>query len=236
MVSMRRILLIHILHPMQPRPSSFEAPHKGIRSFFGSILKLAGNADHNDPAEIESLCSSCEELFELLHLHASDENAVMLAHLDRKAPGASEHDRNDHDRLETMQAELEQLVKEIRKGPVQLIQLTKLYSGLSLLFAEHLEHMHEEETVTQKLLWEHFTDEELFAMRGEIMQRLGADRMLKWWKHIIPAMRRTERAMMLNAVFGQAPPPFVERVKALLPEWLGEKEWQRTQELMLQPA
>jgi hypothetical protein len=221
---------------MQPRPSSFEAPHKGIRSFFGSILKLAGNADHNDPQELETLCSSCEELFELLHLHASDENAVMLTQMDRKAPGASEHDRGDHDRLEAMQAELEQMVKEIRKGPVQPTQLNKLYSGLSLLFSEHLEHMHEEETVTQELLWQHFTDEELFAMRGEIMQRLGPDRMLKWWKHIIPAMRRTERAMMLKGMMAQAPPPMVEKVSAAMAGILGEAEWRRTQELMLQPA
>jgi hypothetical protein len=221
---------------MQPRPSSFEAPHKGIRAFFGSVLKAAGNADHNDPQEIDALCTNCEELFELLHLHASDENGVVLTHLDRKVAGASEHDRNDHDRLEKMQADLELLVKEIRKGPVQVQQLNKLYAGLSLLFSEHLEHMHEEETVTQELLWQHFTDEELFAMRGEIMQRLGPDRMLKWWKHIMPALRRSERAMMLGAVFAQAPPPFVEKVKALLPKWLGEKEWQRTQELMLQPA
>lgn len=221
---------------MQPRPSSFVPPHKAIRSFFGTVIKAAGKADHNDPQEIDALCTNCEELFELLHIHANDENGVMLTHLDRKVPGASEHDRNDHARLEEMQAELEELVKEIKTGPVELSQLDRLYAGLSLLFSEHLEHMHEEETVTQELLWQHFTDEELFAMRGEIMQRLGPDRMLKWWKHIMPAMRRTERAMTLKAMMAQAPPPVIEKVNALMPVILGEHEWQRTQALMLQPA
>jgi hypothetical protein len=67
-----------------------------------------------------------------------------------------------------------------------------------LFHSQYLEHIFEEETVTELFLQQYFTDEELIGHRNTVMQRLSFPVLLLWLKYIIPAQREEESLGMLS--------------------------------------
>jgi len=95
------------------------------------------------------------------------------------------------------------------------------YDSLNKFIAVYLQHLDREDNVTQTLLWQYFTDQELMAMSGQIQSSNAPDLMLTWLKYILPALPHHERQMMFGGMRQMAPPPFVEAAlgvaKAVLP-------------------
>ena len=214
------------------RPSNFVAPHKALRSFFSSTLTRAGNTDHTHAEQVRQLIAQCRELFGLLHIHATNENNILLARLDERAPGSGDQDLDDHDELAEMQVDLEQQLDLLETVGASPESLEVLYTGLGKFFSMHLEHMYDAEMLTQKLLWHYFSDEELAAMRVQVIKQLKFDQLMVWFKHMFPAMRPQERAGMLVAFLGSAPPPVAEKATAVIRAALGDAEWDRTRSLI----
>lgn len=217
---------------MMNRPPVFAAPHKALRACFCKTLTRASNTDHTQAEQVQQLVAQCRELFSLLILHVTEENNVTLAQLDERAPGAGEHDRNDHEELERTQAGLEEQLDQLEQADATAERLERLYDGLGKLFGMHLEHMHGEETLTQNMLYDHFTDAELDGMRMTIIKQMSFDQMMIWFKHMIPAMRPQERVGMLTGFFASAPPPAVEKATEVIRTALGDVEWERTRLLL----
>jgi len=214
------------------RPPVFAAPHKALRACFCKTLASASSTDHTQAEQVQQLIAQCRELFKLLHVHVTEENNVTLAQLDERAPGAGEHDRNDHVELENVQEMLEEQLAQIESEGATAERLDQLYAGLGVLFGMHLEHMHGEETLTQNLLYDHFTDAELGGMRDTIIKQMSFDQLLIWMKHMMPAMRPQERVGMLTGFFASAPLPAVEQATAVIRAALGDAEWERTRLLL----
>lgn len=213
------------------RPSTFAAPHKALRSAFCEALTRAGNTDHTNTLQVQKMIGQCRDLFSLLQIHVTDENNIMLAQLDERSAGAGENDRNDHYVLEHYQTKLEEQLGHLANAATAE-GMEDFYAGLGKLFGMHLEHMYEEETVTQQLLWDHFTDAELAAMRVRIIQQLNFDQLMTWFKYMFPAMRPHERAGMLNGFLASAPPPVAEKATEVIRTALGDAEWDRTRLLL----
>lgn len=209
---------------MTNRPSSFIAPHKGLRLLFADVLVLAGRTDPGDATVLSDLLAKVRVLFLLLELHADDENAVILARLDERLPDAGDHDRGDHERLEALQARLHKVIEAIERSPTA-VHLDALYTGLQDLFAQHLLHMREEETVTQLRLWQMFSDAELSGMRATIMARLGPERSLLWLTWILPALRSEEARPLLNGVLAGPDDAFRERALSAVRKAVGPVRW-----------
>lgn len=220
-------------HHLMSRPPVFAAPHKALRACFCTTLTRASSTDHTQAEQVLQLLAQCRELFNLLHVHVTEENNVTLTRLDERAPGSGEHDRNDHEELELTQATLEGQLADLEQEGATAERLERLYDGLGKLFGMHLEHMHGEETVTQNMLWDHFTDEELNAMRVTIMKQMSFDQMLTWFKYMFPAMRPQERVGMLTGFLASAPPPLAEKATEVIHSVLGDAEWERTQALLV---
>lgn len=210
------------------RVKLFEAAHKGLRNALSKFSFLVGKADFNNPNDIYILYPLGKDLFMMLRTHANDENSIVLAELEVKVPGSSKHDMDDHEKLEGDQDRLEELLDEIKdmssKGKDASGLGAELYINFVKFHGEYLIHTHEEETVTQHLLWENFTDAEIHAMRGKIIARFTPESFEKWQSFIFPSITHAARVQMLSGIKANAPGQF-PRLMAMAEKFLPADEF-----------
>lgn len=222
------------------RFSSFTTPHKGIRNFLSQLTVQAGSSDYTDAQEMAMLQERLEEAMELLEEHAQVENEIVLAALEERAPGSGAHDQEGHRKLHQMQDMLLAKMKAITATGISPEEATRLgselYQGIGLLFAEHLEHMAEEETATQNLLWQHFTDAELLQVQGRIISSMKPDLLLKWWAYILPAQSHTERVKLMAGLHSSTPASFFEQVLGVVQKNLSAPAYEKLLAALAVPA
>jgi hypothetical protein len=201
------------------RISLVTTPHKGIRFAFPLLSVKAGSLDYTDKKAVAELKKELVEFGGLLEEHAELENKFILKNLEERVPGSARHDEADHEQLEFLQEQLMaklELILSPTTAPAEAPALGyAFYQDLCMLHAAHLEHMMEEETVTQQLMWQHFSDEELLAIHGQIMACIPPPMMLAWSKYILPAMNPAEREAMLKGIQAGAPAPFFEQIMSI---------------------
>jgi hemerythrin-like domain-containing protein len=177
----------------------FSAPHKEIRKTMSAFLVLAGQTNFKNEKAIEKLKFAGNEMFFLLTSHAETEDKIVLNALEMKLPGASEHDKNDHVKIHQLQHKLEVQLNRLSTSVTEN-EAHEFYLKFASFFSLYLEHIDEEETVTQKLIWENFSTEEQMAIRTSIVAKMKPETYAIWLKHIIPAQNETENLAMLGAV------------------------------------
>lgn len=196
------------------RVKLFEAAHKGLRNALGKFSFMLGKADYNNTGDVNRLHNAGKDMFMLLRTHANDENTIVLAELEEKVPGSSKHDMDDHEKLEEEQDRLEELLDEIKdvslKGEDASGLGAELYIGFEKFHGDYLLHTYEEETVTQRMLWEHFTDQEIHGMRGRIIARFTPEAFEKWQGYILPSIPHQDRFVMFNGLKANAPEQFTK--------------------------
>lgn len=219
---------------MTSRMKSFDVPHKGIRNGLSQLSLLSGKTDYHNPSEVSHLNTLGKEVFLLLNTHAQDENDVSLKHLEEKMKGASHHDMEEHVRLHAMQSRLEELLDEIADNASKNVDVSdtgsRFYSDLSDFYSEYLHHMSEEERITQQLLWDNFTDQELAQHRAEIMKNLPASTLFLWFKYVAPAQSHQERAGLFKGFKQNAPANLFHEAMNVLRSVLSEKEFRELSE------
>lgn len=193
------------------RIRSFATPHKGLRNVISKFAFRLGQTDFSDAAALQQLKDLGHEMFTLLNDHVHTENEHTLRHLEQRAPGSSAHDREDHEKLDHIQDELQLQLQQLT-GKESPEEMHDFYLRFTLFQSQYLEHTHEEEVVTERLLQKHFSDDELMQHRQAIMKRISPEVLLLWLKYTIPAQRLDESVGMLSGLKTNAPPPFFERV------------------------
>jgi hypothetical protein len=216
---------------MENRIKPYDVPHKGLRNALSQLSLLAGKTNFADVKEVELFYQLGTEVFQLLNIHAEDENSVTLAELESRCPGSSQHDMDDHEALHITQHKLEVLLENIyadsKTGKDITAEGAEFYLSFSEFQSIYLEHTAEEERVTQPLLWKHFTDEELIGHRGKIMSKMPPEILLKWFRFVIPAQSHPERVGMLTGVKKMAPPPFFAAAMELAQKGISSQEFDK---------
>jgi hypothetical protein len=207
------------------RIRSFAAPHKGLRYLIAKFASCLGHADFGNPAQLTALKQSGQEMFTLLDDHVHTENEHTLKHLEERVPGASGHDVADHEKLEAIQSSLAQKLSGFT-GMETADEIHTFYLDFSLFQSQYLEHIFEEETVTELLLQQHFSDEELIRHRNDTMQRLPFPILLLWLKYIVPAQREEESLGMLSGFKANAPLAAYEQVMASIKTELDSERYE----------
>ena len=177
----------------------FSAPHKALRRTMAAFSVLAGQTNFNNNEAIEKLKTMGNEMFLLLSSHANTEDKIILNALEAKLPGSSDHDKQDHIKIEKLQHELEVLLNNLNTS-VTADEAYDFYLKFAAFHSLYLEHTNEEEMVTQELIWEYFTNEEQLGMRASIIAKMKPEVYAIWLKHIIPAQNETENLAMLGAI------------------------------------
>lgn len=211
------------------RMKTFSVPHKGLRNALAQVSLLAGNTDYTNPEAINKLSLLCADVFGILTIHATDEDEVILAELETRLPGSTQHDMEDHRKIHAAQHALEEQIALMSQGARSGKDVTEegaaFYLGWSEFQAAYLEHIAEEERVTQYQLWEHFTDEELMGHRVKIMQKNPPETLLTWFRFVIPAQNHEERMGLFGGFKKMAPEPFFDQGMAVVQQVLSPEEF-----------
>jgi hypothetical protein len=211
---------------------SFAAPHKGLRNVISKFAFHLGQTHFGDASALQRLKILGEEMFTLLNDHVRTENEHTLRHLEERAPGASAHDRDDHERLDEIQNNLQRQLMKFT-GSELPEQMHSFYLNFTLFQSRYLEHTHEEETVTELLLQQHFSDDELTEHRQTIMKKLEPATLLLWLKYIIPAQQADESLGMLKGLKANAPEAFFNRVMQTLKKEMEQETYQKLEEKLM---
>ncbi|HSZ85415.1 MAG TPA: hypothetical protein VK787_05255 [Puia sp.] len=211
------------------RTKTYEVSHKGLRNALSQISLLAGKTNFSDTREVEVLFELGRNVFKILSIHAADEDEVTLAELEKRCPGCSQHDKEDHQEIHIAQSKVEKLLAKIyadsKAGKDVSEDGAEFYLAWSEFQSTYLEHTAEEERITQLLLWHHFTDEELASHRVRIMQKNPPEILLIWFRFVIPAQSHNERVGLLSGFKKMALPPFFEQGIVVIKQFLTEKEF-----------
>jgi hypothetical protein len=209
----------------------FTPIHKAIRSM---IYNVGGRLQTNDFADVDAsgpLLADLEHEFStamssgcvlcLLHHHASDEEKEVF-------PPVSKHDSElvqglieDHHDLARRLGVITKMAREIPKMPRPK---ERVQSGIALnqaaneFFAAYMSHMNREEEKLVPLMREHFTDDQMRAMRGAIMGAMPRERLAVILRWMLPSLNVEELTAMLGGMKAGGPPEVIRFVSGVASE------------------
>lgn len=213
----------------------FSAPHKTLRKTMAAFLVLAGQTNFKNKKAIEKLKITGKEMFFLLTSHAETEDKIILSLLESKFPGASEHDKLDHLKIEKLQHELE-INLNLLSTSVTDNEAHEFYLKFASFFSLYLEHINEEETVTQKLIWENLSVDEQLGIHKTIVAKMNPETYLIWMKHMFPAQNEKENLAMLAAIQQNMPAERFAALMELLENNMAEKDFSSLKIQLAVPA
>lgn len=193
------------------RLNPYLLPHKGLRYLLGKVSFLAGNLDQTKAEEVKKLKVLSNELFYLLEQHAHVEDHVILPDLEKRCPGSTVENHEEHAYLEGLVTELEQKVNALEAGNSPKI-FFDFFLDLSEFHSKYLAHMIFEERMVLQLIWENYSDEELIHQHHSIVSSFTPEKILRWFKYIIPALDPSERIMALAGLKANAPKAFFDQL------------------------
>jgi hypothetical protein len=187
------------LRPLDP-------PHKGIRNALSQLSLKAGSTAAGDENGVNDLVSLAVDVLDFIDEHAAFEDKYILEPLDERVPGSSVADHAAHQQLEVRVQQLRQQLATLTASPNQA-DIDTFYTDISLFQAAYLVHMAQEEASTERLMMEHFSDEELIGHQIAIMGETSFESLLRMFRFIAPARRLDENLQVLHAFRANAPEP-----------------------------
>jgi hypothetical protein len=216
------------------RPQLFDTPHKALRLAFSQLLTQAGKTDFAQLRDAVALKNKMVEVFSLVKSHSHHEDDICFAELDKLAPHATDHDREEHIRLHHRLDDLTNIIKTIsdciKMGQDERTAGRTLYTELCNLHAEMLIHMMEEERDTQPIFWKFMPDEALGAFEAQIMASMTPEMSALWLRYIIPSLPYADLVGMFTGMRAAAPPFVFEGNMRLAQEVLTAAEYEILEE------
>jgi hypothetical protein len=206
------------------KEKSYAASHKGLRNILSKFSLLAGKTNYADIKQVEKLKKLGDDMFFLLTHHLHTENEDLLKPLEEKVPGASVHDLNDHERLEKIQTDIATQLSKL-DGTQDEETGHLFYLSFTNFQSQYLEHILQEELVTENLLLDNFTGEELQKNSMRIMQKVEFPVLLLSLKYIIPAQTENENLKILRAFKTNAPKEAFEAVLNIIKPEMSDNEY-----------
>lgn len=198
--------------------------HKGLRAFMAHTLVRVGRLD---PHDADDMAEAAEELRALLDIcagHLKHENEIIHRAIEARRPGASAAIADQHQDHEEDIAALRVLLE---RAPGSDEGAHALYHALAAFVAHNLQHMEQEETVHNAVLWECYSDEEIQAIEHQIHASVQPHQMQLALRWMLPHMSPAERAALLRGMRHNAPAPAFEGMLGLVRPLLGGRDWRK---------
>lgn len=146
----------------------YRQAHGRLRRVFATVLGRSVRVEPHS-ANYCQLAIHLSALLDLYVAHQSEEDMWLHAPLRQVAPRALlAFDTEHEDQLEAIAA-MRPLLAELEQGTTQAASISReLELRLSHFIAESLAHMADEETTLTRVLWQHFTDEQLRSFASQL--------------------------------------------------------------------
>jgi hypothetical protein len=176
---------------------TLDPPHKGLRNALSKLAFTLGKTNFCNKDSVEKLKTMAGEVFHILKDHTQTENKFILAPLEKRNPGSTNHYLYDHDQIDQMETTLFERFNALN-GEQSNEDGHLLYLDFCQFQSIYLAHINEEDSILESKLQIHFTTEELMQHQIEIMKEMSFDTLLLWFKYIAPARRPEENAQVLS--------------------------------------
>jgi hypothetical protein len=207
-----------------PRLDLYALIHKALRAYMTHTLLRVGRLDPTDAQELAEVGDEVRVLLDFCASHVEHENQIVHVAMEARAPGCTAAISADHEHHEQAIAALRALNAALPTDPQAA---ARLYHALAAFVAENLDHMAEEETRHNAVLWAHFDDHELLEIQHRIHQRIDAWQMQLAMRWMLPHLNPAERAAVLGGVRQSAPADafagLLDMVRPLLPQ----RDWRK---------
>lgn len=210
------------------RVNIYGFPHKGLRNALGQLSLSLGNLDIDNQEAIKTVVDQSLEISELLKLHLQSEESHVLPHLEREAPGSTQHNHEDHENMERLEKDMISTILELTENASQE-NVEKAYNKTNLFIREYFRHMDEEETDMNQIIWKYFSDMQILEWQGKILSTLTPEQMNKWFKYIIPALSPLEQNIILGEFKQNAPREAYEFTMNGMYPYVTERQYQHIQ-------
>jgi len=223
---------------MTMRENLFRPIHKGIRlMIYESGLRLSTTdftsvSEANDTIamlrrDLSSSTSNC--MLCMLRVHADHEEQDLFAAV---RPYAAE----TVTQLVVQHGEIVNRIESIVKTCDELVEVLDSQQRVDLgdrlnnqcndLFSFFLGHLIDEETKIVPLMWDHYTDAQLRALRAQFYNRIPIERFDDWMRWTLPALNLSELLVFLSGIKAEpAPNRFAEAMR-VAKESLDDARWE----------
>ncbi len=180
--------------------------HKALRMAQCDMLVRLGRFDFVH-GNVSGLVAEVRGLLALGAGHIAHEEAHIHGALEARAPGGTRILADQHGGHRVQFAALEALVAELEMAEARHRAAIgrRLYLAYTRFVAEDFEHMLEEETVTQPLLWSLFDDTAMRGIEHAIVSSIPPEKSILFLRLMIPAANRDERVQLLAGMKLNAP-------------------------------
>lgn len=181
--------------------------HKGLRAAMSRGLCALGSLDAQDDAEITTAFDDVMALLRVCRAHLKHENSFVHTAMEQRRPGSSRAIAGQHVEHETEIAALEQEAERILRLPSlrRCASVNQFYRRFALFVADNLEHMAQEETDNNAVLWSCYSDDELRAIEQALVASIAPDLMPQTLLYMVPAINPHERTQLLGGMQAAMP-------------------------------
>jgi len=182
--------------------------HKALRTCMSQTMMKVGCTDPSDAQAVAAALTMTADLLDMCTEHIEKENGFMHPAIERVCPDGARQIADEH---VSHRADIQSLrchIDAVNTAPIEHrpLALNDLYRALALFVALNFEHMHQEETELNAILWAHY----------EMMQAM------RW---MLPSLNHPERAGMLAGMQAKAPAPAFAAVLDLARQVLSTPDW-----------
>jgi len=208
------------------RYETYTRIHKALRLLMAETLASIGRTDAAQEAEVATTLRLVRELTAMCRVHLHTENQFLHTAMEARRPGSANLAAQDHADHEVAieRVEADALAVEKSTGEARASLLFTLYNRVAVFVGQNLEHMNEEETHNQSVLWETHTDAELQAIEGEIIASHTPAENAASMRWMIPALPAAQGAALVGMLRRVMPEPAFHGLIGLIFTHVGAKD------------
>jgi hypothetical protein len=165
------------------RVDLFTLIHKGLRAQLFDLALEVGRVDVTSVAAIDGVVAHVEATLDFLDEHGGHEDAHVFPALRTVAPDVFALLAADHRALDALHLEVGHAADALAAAAAtdeRVPAAAHLARMVNAMIAQHLAHMHREETAANAALQVALCDEELAAIRARIVGTIPSARYAEW--------------------------------------------------------
>jgi len=216
----------------------FTPIHKALRSMIYELGGRLQSVDFSDRTASAAVLADLQHEFGnavastcvlcLLHSHASDEERSVFPSMQPIDAGLVRMLIDEHHEIGRKLLGLTKMADDLARvdPPEGRIELgNRINCEANEFFAYYLAHMIKEEVTIVPAMKEHFTDDQMRAMRGAIMGAMPRERLATYLKWMLPSLTLSKLTGMLTGLKRGAPPEFLAFVAGVGAENMEPARW-----------
>jgi len=190
------------------RYNPFNMIHKALRNMMYDTALSLQQTWFADIHEAETAIEKVETIVHLFERHAHHEDSYVLPAIEKYDAALVQSFEDEHEEDLSLGNKLKNLINIYRNV---YFEEERINAGSAICKAStdfmvfNLEHMGKEEILINKVLWEHYTDEQLLAINQQIVANIPAEEMAFTSKWMIRMINNHEAIVWLSKVKSAAP-------------------------------